>query len=129
MMHRFKWWLHLVLGQSAPWASKATDIFNNCGVTIKRVERVIVYTLTGENLPKRLPAIAESILHDRMTQSLVYELSDVSVLFVDGEPAHLSVVDILGMGKDALVQANAEYGFALSDQDMTYLVENFTVGS
>ena len=113
-------------GTISPWASKATDIFNNCGVTIGRVERVIVYTLTGEHLPKRLPAIAESILHDRMTQSLVYELSDVSVLFVDGEPAHLSVVDILGMGKDALVQANAEYGFALSDQDMTYLVENFT---
>ena len=68
----------------SPWASKATDIFNNCGVDIHRVERVVVYTLTGENLPSRLPAAAEAILHDRMTQSLVYELGDVSALFVDG---------------------------------------------
>ena len=113
-------------GTISPWASKATDIFNNCGVDIHRVERVVVYTLTGENLPSRLPAAAEAILHDRMTQSLVYELGDVSALFVDGEPAHLSTVDIMGKGRDALVSANTEFGFALSSEDIDYLVENFT---
>jgi len=33
-------------GTISPWASKATDIFNNCEIEINRVERVIVYTLT-----------------------------------------------------------------------------------
>ncbi|OOS06037.1 phosphoribosylformylglycinamidine synthase [Moraxella cuniculi DSM 21768] len=113
-------------GTISPWSSKATDIFKNCGVQIGRIERVIVYTLTGQNLPKRLPAVAEAILHDRMTQSLVYDLAQVAALFIDGEPAHLNVVDILGRGKEALIAANIEYGFALSTEDIDYLVENFT---
>lgn len=113
-------------GTISPWASKATDIFNNCGVKVHRLERVVVFTLTGENLPDRLPALAENILHDRMTQSLVYDISDVSALFLDGEPAHLTCVDILGQGADALHQANKEFGFALSSEDVDYLVDNFT---
>lgn len=113
-------------GTISPWASKATDIFNNCGVAIDRVERVVVFTLTGDNLPARLPAIAESILHDRMTQSLVYDIEEVAALFIDGEPAHLERVDILGQGKSALERANVEFGFALSADDIEYLVDNFT---
>ncbi|WFF38531.1 phosphoribosylformylglycinamidine synthase [Moraxella nasibovis] len=113
-------------GTISPWSSKATDIFKNCGVGIHRVERVVVFTLTGDNLPAKLPAVAENILHDRMTQSLSYDLEEVGALFVDGEPAHLSSVDIIGRGKAALEEANAEYGFALSAQDIDYLVENFT---
>lgn len=113
-------------GTISPWASKATDIFNNCGVQVNRLERVVVFTLTGDDLPAKLPAAAEAILHDRMTQSLVYDLDDVATLFIDGEPAHLEHVDIMGQGRDALVRANTEFGFALSSEDIDYLVENFT---
>lgn len=113
-------------GTISPWASKATDIFNNCGVQVNRLERVVVFTLTGDDLPAKLPAAAEAILHDRMTQSLVYDLDDVAALFIDGEPAHLERVDIMGQGRDALVRANTEFGFALSSEDIDYLVENFT---
>lgn len=113
-------------GTISPWASKATDIFNNCGVQVNRLERVVVFTLTGDDLPAKLPAAAEAILHDRMTQSLVYDLDDVAALFIDGEPAHLEHVDIMGQGRDALVRANTEFGFALSSEDIDYLVENFT---
>lgn len=113
-------------GTISPWASKATDIFNNCGVQVNRLERVVVFTLTGDDLPAKLPAAAEAILHDRMTQSLVYDLGDVAALFIDGEPAHLEHVDIMGQGRDALVRANTEFGFALSSEDIDYLVENFT---
>ncbi len=113
-------------GTISPWASKASDIFRNCGVNVKRMERVVVYTLTGTDLPEKLPSTAVNILHDRMTQSLVYELDDVAALFVDADPAHLSTVDIMGGGREALVAANAEYGFALSSDDIDYLVENFS---
>ncbi|MDO4251249.1 MAG: phosphoribosylformylglycinamidine synthase, partial [Moraxella sp.] len=112
-------------GTISPWSSKATDIFNNAGLPISRVERVVVFTLTGENLPNPLPKIAENLLHDRMTQSLVYELSAVGALFVDENPASLQYVDILGEGKQALERANRESGFALSGEDIDYLVENY----
>ena len=40
-------------GTISPWASKATDIFNNCEIKINRVERVIVYTLTVDGKRRR----------------------------------------------------------------------------
>ena len=113
-------------GTISPWSSKATDIFTNCGIDIARIERVVVYTLTGDDLPAKLPKAAESVLYDRMTQSLVYALDDVARLFDDHEPAPLNCIDIMGQGKDALITANKTFGFALSADDMDYLVENFT---
>ncbi|MDO5050957.1 MAG: phosphoribosylformylglycinamidine synthase [Moraxella equi] len=115
-------------GTISPWASKATDIFRNCGVDIERVERVVLFTLTGEGeLPRKLPQVAQNILHDRMTQSLSYELSAVKALFGDDTPASLTHIDIMGQGRSALVQANREFGFALSDEDMDYLVKHFNI--
>ncbi|MBK5648548.1 MAG: hypothetical protein I4N51_16910, partial [Acinetobacter sp.] len=37
----------------------------------------------------------------------------------------LNAIDILGQGKDALVKANSEFGFALSDEEIDYLVAAF----
>jgi phosphoribosylformylglycinamidine synthase len=31
------------LGTVSPWASKATDIAHNCGLAMRRVERVVEY--------------------------------------------------------------------------------------
>ncbi|MDO5651608.1 MAG: phosphoribosylformylglycinamidine synthase [Moraxella sp.] len=114
-------------GTISPWSSKATDIFHNCGAQVARVERVVLFTLAGEDLPRRLPKEAEEILHDRMTQSLVYDLSEVKGLFREDKPAHLNEIDIMGQGKDELIKANAEFGFALSDDDMNYLVKNYNI--
>ncbi|STZ08501.1 Phosphoribosylformylglycinamidine synthase [Moraxella caprae] len=115
-------------GTISPWASKATDIFRNCGVDIERVERVVLFTLTGDGeLPRKLPQVAQNILHDRMTQSLSHELSAVKALFGDDKPASLTHIDIMGQGRSALVQANREFGFALSDEDMDYLVKHFNI--
>src|SRR5205085_227171 len=37
------------LGTRSPWSSKATDIANNCGLSVvRRIERGIVWTLAGE---------------------------------------------------------------------------------
>ena len=38
----------------------------------------------------------------------------------------MSSVDILGGGREALATANVEQGFALADDEINYLVENFT---
>ena len=109
-------------GTISPWSSKATDIFNNCDLDVERVERVIVFTLTGDNLPAKLPKEAEQILHDRMTQSLVYEFAKLEQLFDDHSPARLNHIDIIGEGRAALEAANQEFGFALSSEDIDYLM-------
>jgi phosphoribosylformylglycinamidine synthase len=113
-------------GTISPWASKATDIFNNCDVNIDRVERVVVYTLTASKpLPAKLPHDIEMMLYDRMTQSLFYDLAKAQHLFDDQEPARLNHIDVMGAGKDALVEANTKFGFALSAQDIDYLTNAY----
>lgn len=120
-------------GTISPWASKATDIFNNCEIEIKRVERVIVYTLTIDAKAdgdvgatnNKLPKAAEQLLFDRMTQSLVYDLNDVNKLFDDEQPASLNRIDVIGQGQSALENANKEFGFALSSEDIDYLMNAY----
>ena len=113
-------------GTISPWASKATDIFNNCELEIQRVERVIVYTLTVDNATEtKLPMAVERLLYDRMTQSLVYDLAKVSQLFDDEPPATLNHIDVMGAGRSALESANTTFGFALSCEDIDYLMNAY----
>nr|WP_317199555.1 phosphoribosylformylglycinamidine synthase [uncultured Psychrobacter sp.] len=113
-------------GTISPWASKATDIFNNCELKINRIERVIVYTLTLEGATEdKLPTAAERLLYDRMTQSLVYDLNDVNKLFDDELPASLNHIDVMGAGRSALESANTTFGFALSSDDIDYLMHAY----
>lgn len=114
-------------GTISPWSSKATDIFNNCGIDIDKIEKVVLLYLLGDNIPLRLPAVVENILHDRMTQSLVYDLRDVKALFADKPPMPLTYIDIMKGGKRALIDADKEFGFALSDDDMDYLVKHYNI--
>ncbi|MDP1525274.1 MAG: phosphoribosylformylglycinamidine synthase [Rhodocyclaceae bacterium] len=110
------------LGTISPWASKATDIAHNCGfVAIKRIERGIAYHFkNGEK-----SALAGR-LHDRMTESVLDSIDAAEQLFHHVAPQPLTTVDILAGGRTALVKANGELGLALSDDEIDYLVENFT---
>ena len=85
----------------------------------------MVYTLIGENLPEKLPHDIEMMLYDRMTQSLFYDLAKAQHLFDDHEPAPLNHVDVMGKGREALESANREFGFALSSQDIDYLMDAY----
>jgi phosphoribosylformylglycinamidine synthase len=61
-----------------------------------------------------------------MTESVAFARAEAAHLF-DPQPAPpLAHVDVLGAGRAALVQANAEFGLALSDDEIDYLVEAFT---
>ncbi|HEV2112410.1 MAG TPA: phosphoribosylformylglycinamidine synthase, partial [Gammaproteobacteria bacterium] len=116
------------VGTVSPWASKATDIARNCGLKkVRRIERGIVYYLnTASGLPGRaaLERLAPA-LHDRMTQTVMYEFGEAVRLFAQAAPAQLYTVDVLGGGREALLKADREYGFALSEDEVDYLVENF----
>ncbi|QDX80192.1 phosphoribosylformylglycinamidine synthase [Denitratisoma sp. DHT3] len=112
------------LGTISPWASKATDIARNCGFAgIKRIERGIAFHAQGKKLDRT--ALAAK-LHDRMTESVLASAEEALALFHHVAPQPLTTVDLLARGRAALAAANGELGLALSDDEIDYLVENFT---
>ncbi|MFN3736428.1 phosphoribosylformylglycinamidine synthase [Hydrogenophaga sp.] len=121
------------LGTVSPWASKATDIAHNCGLTLHRVERLVEYRLdlkTGllgkkpSLSTEQLQAVA-ALLHDRMTESVTTERDQARALFTELQAAPMEHVDVLGGGRAALEQANTAWGLALADDEIDYLVKAF----
>jgi len=114
-------------GTISPWSSKATDIFRNCGLaSVRRVERGIYYELRGKGERVLDVAAAQPILHlvhDRMTEGVYRDVSD---MFAHVAPARYVEVDVLGLGRDALVEANVGMGLALSEDEIDYLFESYT---
>jgi phosphoribosylformylglycinamidine synthase len=122
------------LGTLSPWASKATDIARNCGIAIRRVERITEYRIslktgllgkTPELTAEQLARVA-ALLHDRMTESVVADRSAAAALFTELQPAPMEHVDVLAGGRAALEAANTRFGLALADDEIDYLVTAFT---
>ncbi|MBC7483486.1 MAG: phosphoribosylformylglycinamidine synthase, partial [Rhizobacter sp.] len=125
------------LGTVSPWASKATDIAHNCGLGVRRVERVTEYRLAlkigllggllgGEKaLTDDELQAAAALLHDRMTESVLAGREAAVHLFDEQPAATLERVDVLGYGPVALERANTEFGLALSADEIDYLVDAF----
>jgi phosphoribosylformylglycinamidine synthase len=122
-------------GTISPWASKATDIAHNCGmVQIKRIERGVSYRIRMKSGllggRKALQGVSveavAALLHDRMTEMILRSPDDAAGLFRELEARTLEFIDIIDGGKHALVQANADLGLALSDDEIDYLVNAFT---
>lgn len=115
-------------GTISPWSSKASDIAHNCGLTdVHRIERGILYTVVSDNLLDNDQWKAVSaLLFDRMTESVFSDVEEAERLFYQSEPAPFCSVDILNAGRDALVKANTDLGLALAEDEIDYLVENFT---
>jgi len=110
----------------SPWSSKATDIAQHCGLTqVNRLERGVAYYVQGELNDAQLSQVAE-LLYDRMTERVLRNGQQPDDMFVQAEPAGLASVDVLSEGRQALVDANQTMGLALSDDEIDYLVENFT---
>ncbi|MBI1840818.1 MAG: phosphoribosylformylglycinamidine synthase [Verrucomicrobia bacterium] len=118
------------IGTVSPWASKATDIAHNCGLPIKRVERVTEFRLVfnaGAALSQDEFDRCAAFLHDRMTESVLASREELRRLFEDQRGVPMEHVDILGSGRKALEAANRGFGLALSDDEIDYLVEAFRV--
>ena len=121
------------LGTVSPWASKASDIAHNCGLAIKRVERITEYRLVLKAgllggvkplSPEQLAQVA-SLLHDRMTESALAGRDEAQALFTALQAAPMAHVDVLAGGRAALEQANKDWGLALADDEIDYLVKAF----
>lgn len=113
------------IGTISPWASKATDIAHNCGIAhVERIERGMAVSLSGSLNAAQRQQWA-SLLHDRMTESVLSDFQAAAKLFIAHQDQTFSTIDVLGQGKAALLQANRELGLALSPDEVDYLLENY----
>ena len=124
------------LGTVSPWSSKATDIARNCGLQLRRIERVVEYrvqmrsSLLGKKavLDAAQRAQVAALLHDRMTESVLADLDAAGALFTELASPPMEQVDVLGDvlgGRAALERANTDWGLALADDEMDYLLQAF----
>ncbi len=115
-------------GTISPWSSKSTDIAHNCGLSkIKRLERGTAYYIeTSQTLSESQLAQLKTLIHDRMMETVFTTTEMAQQLFTTAQPTPMTVVDILGGGKQALIDANTALGLALADDEIDYLVESFT---
>ena len=116
------------IGTISPWSSKATDIFHLCGLEpVVRVERGFSWEFRGigEELAASGRDMLGGIVYDPMTQSVLEHESQAEALFAHAVPAPLFVIDVLGGGREALIRANDESGFALNAAELDYLHDRF----
>ena len=111
-------------GTISPWSSKASDIFRSCGLGqwVRRVERAIRVSVEKDGRPLAPAALAPAfpLLHDRMTEGVYDDLSD---LFAASEPKPGRVFDVLAEGRAAIERANVELGLALYPDEIDYLAD------
>ena len=107
-------------GTISPWSSKATEIFHRCGVAaVARVERGVRWHFQGEP-PRRIDA-----LHDRMTETVVFDNDFASLFAAEHPPKGLARVALRPDPRAALAAANERLGLALSAEEIGYLAETF----
>ena len=112
-------------GTISPWASKATDIAHNCGLTrIKRIERGIAYTVSG-TLDATLREAVRRTIHDPMTEMVCDDIGSAHALFEAEPPRALATVAMMQHGKAALARANVDMGLALAADEIDYLYDYF----
>ncbi|MBT8139398.1 MAG: phosphoribosylformylglycinamidine synthase [Gammaproteobacteria bacterium] len=124
------------VGTISPWSSKASDIAHNCDLAnVVRIERAVAYQFECENLTgdignhndkATLARLCGKAVHDRMVEQVFSAPDDLQQLFVEHEPREMQRVAILQGGRNALVQANAELGLALAEDEIDYLYDAFT---
>src|SRR5690606_970746 len=120
-------------GTVSPWASKATDIAHNCGLSaVRRIERGVRYVITpqrgllgGKSLDEAQLAELAAELHDRMTETVVDAAFDGQALFTSLPGKPTTTIGVLSAGGQALVEANTALGLALSADEIDYLADAF----
>ena len=113
-------------GTVSPWASKATDIAQQCGLNVLRIERGVQYSWQSKKvLSKEQEQLVLAVLHDRMTENVINQANEASALYQTLADRPLQRIPVLEKGRSALDKANQELGLALSDDEVEYLTENF----
>ncbi|KAJ3264662.1 hypothetical protein HDU77_007853 [Chytriomyces hyalinus] len=121
-------------GTISPWSSKASDIARICGLGhhVSRVERATVYAVHCVDPAAQTHVLdaVSGLVHDRMTQSI---LSVVPAFNASTQPRTIKTVPLVqasknggeGAATDVLIKANKEWGLALAQEEISYLVKAF----
>ncbi|GHL81671.1 hypothetical protein ECZU36_29550 [Escherichia coli] len=114
-------------GTISPRSSKATDIAHNCGLQqVNRLERGVAYYIEAGTLTNEQWQQVTAELHDRMMETVFFALDDAEQLFAHHQPTPVTSVDLLGQGRQALIDANLRLGLALAEDEIDYLQDAFT---
>ena len=105
----------------SPWSSKTEDIFKSVGIVgISRIERFYGFKISNLEPNSNLDL---SSVFDRMTQSIYSTAEELAEFFFELDKRSLGEIDIISGGKKALEDANAKYGFAISNDEIDYLLD------
>ena len=105
----------------SPWSSKTEDIFKNVGIVgISRIERFYGFKISNLEPNSNLDL---SSVFDRMTQSIYSTTEELAEFFFELDKRSLGEIDIISGGKKALEHANTKYGFAISNDEIDYLLD------
>ena len=115
------------IGTISPWSSKATDIVEHCGLGVTgRVERGVIYKVPGwSGLSPQDRIVITTELHDRMTQSVLEDITQIEGLFVRHKPTPVRQLESIENLATDLTKLNGELGLALSEDEIEYLVSNY----
>ncbi|WP_367680733.1 phosphoribosylformylglycinamidine synthase [Candidatus Fukatsuia anoeciicola] len=114
-------------GTISPWSSKASNIAHNCGLSkVLRLERGIAFYIQSSEMTSNQWQQLETILHDRMIETVFNELTQAKQLFSYRSPKTLQWIDITRKGRKALEEANSQLGLALVTEEIDYLMSTFT---
>ena len=114
-------------GTISPWSSKATDIAHNCDLPqVRRLERGLAFYVQAPELTEVQWQTLGALLHDRMMETVYSDLAQAEQLFAHHSPQPVKSVDVLGEGRQALVEANISLGLALAEDEIDYLLAAFT---
>ncbi|MGK7295427.1 MAG: phosphoribosylformylglycinamidine synthase [Candidatus Wenzhouxiangella sp. M2_3B_020] len=107
------------------WSSKAGDIVRRCGFSgIRRVERGLLIRMDGLH-PDGFGPEVDELLHDRMTESLVRDPAELEHWFDESAPGRLVELELGDRAEAELAAANADYGLALNDDEISYLADAY----
>ncbi|TDJ61013.1 MAG: phosphoribosylformylglycinamidine synthase [Proteobacteria bacterium] len=114
------------IGTISPWSSKATDIAANCGLnTLLRLERATRWDFTGATAADM--AVLTPFIHDRMTETVLRDSAQAEALGHTTDAIALASIPLKKNGRGAIALANRELGLALSEAEIDYLVEVYSV--
>lgn len=114
------------VGTISPWSSKATDIARLCGLErLRRIERVILWSLTGDGADAATTAAIAAAVHDRMTETVLSDLAALGALDRRGEPAPFASLPFGDDPRAALTRANDALGLALAEDEIDYLADRY----
>ena len=114
-------------GTVSAWSSKASDILHICGLDkVLRIERGWFYRFWSDgDIPDNAHTRLASLIYDRMTEEVLFKVPRTEFIFEYPPARPLNVFEMGAEAYETLTQLNADYGFAMSEDELQRLAEYY----